>query len=229
MSTLAIDTATSQVSVAVVVDGRVAAGEVGGGAVRHVEQLVPLIDRVVAAAPGGRAGITQIVVGVGPGPFTGLRVGLVTAQVIGQVLGVPVIGAGTLDGALVELDETAAGTGGRLVTGRRTIVLPARRREVYWARFADGRRVAGPDIAPVGQPLVGAEADDVTLTDAPGNWAARLALGVAQGWIEAVAPRPEYLRAPDARPPAGVVLPDTVPRPWLLPTYGAAGDAAGTR
>ena len=90
----------------------------------------------------GRLDITAVAAGTGPGPYTGLRAGLVTARVLGSALGVPVYGVCTLDvvAAGVASTGTAAGQGFIVATD-------ARRREVYWARYdADGRRLDGPAV-----------------------------------------------------------------------------------
>ena len=75
-----------------------------------------------------------MVVGVGPGPFTGLRVGLVTAASLSQALGVPAYGVCSLDGI------------GLRTAGAVVVATDARRREVYWATYLDGRRTAGPGV-----------------------------------------------------------------------------------
>ncbi|MGH3344466.1 MAG: tRNA (adenosine(37)-N6)-threonylcarbamoyltransferase complex dimerization subunit type 1 TsaB, partial [Carbonactinosporaceae bacterium] len=101
MLLLAFDTATPAVSVALLDGVGPAAGTVAEtvtvDARRHGELLAPGIDRVFAEAGRSRREVTDIAVGVGPGPFTGLRVGLVTAYVLGDTLGVPVHGVCTLD------------------------------------------------------------------------------------------------------------------------------------
>ena len=74
-------------------------------------------------------------VGCGPGPFTGLRVGMATAAAYGHALGVPVFGVCSLDAI------------GGQTAGEVLVVTDARRREVYWARYADGVRVDGPGVA----------------------------------------------------------------------------------
>ena len=77
---------------------------------RHGEQLAPLIDRVLREQGLVRQDLTAIAVGVGPGPFTGLRVGLVTARTLGFVLGIPVYGVCTLDVLAVEAVDTGSVT-----------------------------------------------------------------------------------------------------------------------
>jgi tRNA threonylcarbamoyl adenosine modification protein YeaZ len=123
---LAFDTSTPAVTVALS-DG---AHRTVVAANRHGELLAPLVAEVA----GGRLrDLTGIVVGLGPGPFTGLRVGIVTARTMAHALGIPAYGACSLD-ALAE-------PGGAVATD-------ARRREVYWAAYrADGARAEGPAVA----------------------------------------------------------------------------------
>ena len=100
---------------------------------RHGELLAPAIEAVLRDAGVDRRELTRIGVGVGPGPFTGLRVGLVTARTLGAVLGVPVLG-------VCSLDVLALGAG---LTGEFRVVTDARRREVHWAAY-DGSDPARP-------------------------------------------------------------------------------------
>lgn len=100
----------------------------------HAELLTPLLHEALAEAGVERRDVTAVVVGTGPGPFTGLRVGLVTARMLAAAWGVPVWGVGSLD---------AIGAAWRDVLA----VGDARRREVYWARYADGLLLEGPHVA----------------------------------------------------------------------------------
>lgn len=95
----------------------------------HGENLAPLIAECV---PRPRD-LDAVVAGVGPGPYTGLRVGLVTAAVMGETLGIPTYGVCSLDGI-------GSGADGLLVAA------DARRREVYWATYLSGVRAAGPEV-----------------------------------------------------------------------------------
>jgi tRNA threonylcarbamoyl adenosine modification protein YeaZ len=101
---------------------------------RSAELLAPLISEALAACGRSPRDLDAIVVGLGPGPYTSLRVGIVTAAALGDALGVAVYGVCSLDG-LVDRAQ------------RVTAVTDARRREVYWARYVDGHRVAGPDVS----------------------------------------------------------------------------------
>ena len=136
MKLLALDTATPYVVVAAY-DGERGFERVCETPMKHGEQLAPLIRQVLADAGWSPADLTGIVVGVGPGPFTGLRVGLVTARTMGFVLGVPVQGVCTLD-----VFARDAG-----IEGPFTVVTDARRREVYAARYDSvGGRIGAPEV-----------------------------------------------------------------------------------
>ncbi|WP_058235374.1 tRNA (adenosine(37)-N6)-threonylcarbamoyltransferase complex dimerization subunit type 1 TsaB [Devriesea agamarum] len=97
----------------------------------HAEVVIPLIDEVVTAAGYTRQDLTSVVVGRGPGPFTGLRVGLVTARSIAAILGIPVRGVCSLDGLARQVIDRLAPRDGMTIG----IATDARRREVYWARY----------------------------------------------------------------------------------------------
>lgn len=102
---------------------------------RHsAEVLAPLIVRALEQCGRSRRDLGAIVTGVGPGPYTSLRVGIVTAAALGDALAIPVYGICSLDGFAD-------------AHGRVTAVTDARRREVYWARFENGVRVTGPDVS----------------------------------------------------------------------------------
>lgn len=107
---------------------------------RHGELLAPSVSRVLAEAGRRPADVGAVVAGLGPGPFTGLRVGLATAAAFADALGVPAYGVCSLDAvAAPVVDES---TGGRVVAA-----IDARRREVYWAVYDEaGRRLDGPGV-----------------------------------------------------------------------------------
>ncbi len=210
MLLLAVDTATPAVTVALH-DGDSVIAEAGQvDARRHGELLLPTVDRVLAEAGLKLDAVTAVVVGVGPGPYTGLRVGLATAETFGLVLGVPVHGLCTLDGLAY-----ASG-----LTGPFAVATDARRKEVYWARYADARtRISEPavdrpaDIAEelADLPVVGSGAllYPGAFPDArgpehqsAGALASLAAEKLAAGEQEAfLAPLPLYLRRPDAQVP----------------------------
>ena len=152
MLVLGFDTATPAVSVALHDGDRVIAEAFAVDARRHSELLMPMITKVMAEAGAARTELTAVAVGVGPGPYTGLRVGVVTARVLGSVLGVPVSGVCSLDimAAAVVADPVLADPVRAARPGREFLVATdARRKEVYWARYdVAGRRLAGPGVGP---------------------------------------------------------------------------------
>ncbi|MEU9982712.1 tRNA (adenosine(37)-N6)-threonylcarbamoyltransferase complex dimerization subunit type 1 TsaB [Streptomyces sp. NPDC050856] len=208
MLLLAMDTATPAVTVALHDGDRLVAESGQVDARRHGELLLPAVDRVLKRAGLELDTVTGIVVGVGPGPYTGLRVGLVTAATFASALGVPVHGVCTLDGLAY-----ASGIDEPFV-----VATDARRKEVYWARYDDRRtRVGDPAVdrpADIAErvarlPAVGAgarlygeffaDARDPEHQSA-GALAALAAERLAAG--EALLePRPLYLRRPDAQVP----------------------------
>lgn len=126
MHVLAFDTATDVVTVAVGRNGEpLGALQIASGR-EHAERLVPAIRTLIDDTGVALDRIAAIAVGVGPGRFTGLRVGVTTAKVMAQALQIPVVGIGTLDLVAYPLRHT-----------RRDVVavVDARRREVFWARY----------------------------------------------------------------------------------------------
>jgi len=195
---LAFDTATPAVTVAVHDGTDVVAESTQVDVMRHGELLAPAIAHVLEQARIGRGDLTGVAVGVGPGPFTGLRVGLVTARTLGAVLGVPVSGVCTLDVLAAQAR----------VPGRFVVATDARRKEVYWAVYSDPlTRVDGPHVAkPVDVeltgPVVGRGAvlypDSLGPASPPEHpSAAVLARLVAEGQTTVLPPDPLYLRRPD--------------------------------
>ena len=209
MLILAFDTATPAVTVAVHDGSDVVACESTVDARRHGELLAPGIATVLNKAGAQPADVTAIAVGTGPGPYTGLRVGLVTARVLGSALGVPVDGVCTLDIIAAEAWQAAAGA-------EFIVATDARRREVYWARYAaSGQRLSGPqvslpDLVPPGLPVAGEgpllhpglaaagviEPRYPSAAQLAQIAAAHVATGLPPGPAEAL-----YLRRPDAREP----------------------------
>jgi tRNA threonylcarbamoyl adenosine modification protein YeaZ len=163
---------------------------------RHAELLTPTIREVLAEAGTRVRDLGALVVGLGPGPFTGLRVGVVTAAALGDVVG-PVYGVCSLD---------AVGDGAR------SVVTDARRKEIYWATYdAAGTRVSGPSVdkpadVTLPPPVVG----DATFAADRLGTPVTAALVTTAGLLRAAAPlfgrppaplEPLYLRRPDAVPP----------------------------
>ena len=199
---LALDTATV-VNVGLARGGQVLAVGTVADRMAHAEQLMPLVADVLARAGARVADLDQVVVGLGPGPFTGLRVGVVTAQILAAVTGVALHGVCSLD--VLAAEYATAGPAGEFV-----VATDARRREVYWARYAmDGTRLSGPAVDRPGavprQPTIGPAVDlyPDQLAAAPGP--RRLDPGVlaVRGPDLADAGRePLYLRRPDAAEPS---------------------------
>lgn len=186
---LAIDTATPAVTAGIVrLDGvEVLAERVTVDARAHAEQLTPNVLGALTDAGLTVSDLDAVVVGCGPGPFTGLRVGMATAAAYGHALGIPVHGVCSLDAIAIE------------TAGEVLVVTDARRREVYWARYRDGVRVEGPAVN--------------TPADVPGAVEALARPAVyptVSGLVRAVTDwkaQPEpliplYLRRPDAKPSA---------------------------
>ncbi|MFZ0324929.1 MAG: tRNA (adenosine(37)-N6)-threonylcarbamoyltransferase complex dimerization subunit type 1 TsaB [Actinomycetes bacterium] len=135
---LALDTSTPATTVAVGHDGAVLAQATVVDARRHAEVLTPLIVETLVAAEVDPHDLTHVVVGVGPGPYTGLRVGVVTALAWGDALSIPSLG-------VVSHDALLAGCPGS-VPDDLLVATDARRQEVFWSRYVSGERVAGPFV-----------------------------------------------------------------------------------
>ncbi|MFE3222610.1 tRNA (adenosine(37)-N6)-threonylcarbamoyltransferase complex dimerization subunit type 1 TsaB [Nocardia sp. NPDC059228] len=116
----------------------------------HNEVLTPQILACLAESGRSRADIAAVVAGVGPGPFTGLRVGMATAAAFGDALGVPVYGVCSLDAIAADTESYLRESADPIEL---LVVTDARRREVYWARYrtaAGGRiltRSEGPEVS----------------------------------------------------------------------------------
>jgi tRNA threonylcarbamoyl adenosine modification protein YeaZ len=210
---LVLDSATPAVTAALARVGPTAvdllAERVTVDAHAHGELLAPQIDAVLAEGGAKPADLAAVVVGVGPGPFTGLRVGLVTAAAFGQVLGIPAYGVCSLDAL------------GWRQPGRLLVATDARRKEVYWAEYLDGTRVEGPAVdAPAtvarrsrAERALGdgalryAETLGRPVADEPRYPPAAGLAALAADRVRARAPSepltPLYLRRPDAAAPAG--------------------------
>jgi tRNA threonylcarbamoyladenosine biosynthesis protein TsaB len=210
---LAFDTATPAVTVALHDGTRVVAERTTVDARRQGELLAPHIQEVLAAAGARPVDLTRLAVGVGPGPFTGLRVGVVTARVMAEALGIEVSGVCTLDVLAAEAVATGVVHDGFLVA------TDARRREVHWASYdvLDGRaaRVEGPavsapaDVPVGGRPVVGRGADlyadqlgpRIGPVDPSAAVLAEYVVHELAAGRALLAPVPLYLRRPDAVAP----------------------------
>ena len=167
---LAIDTSTSRTSVAIIEDAKVLYSGFRDGATAHGPSLPALVQEALAVSD-----VDEVVVGMGPGPFTGLRVGIAFAQSFALARQIPVRGVCSLDAIAMQIQEADF-----------IVTVDARRKEVYWARYTNGVRVAEPAVnfpadvtgAPIHADLF---PDMVSLTNLPGNIT-----------------EPIYLRRPDA-------------------------------
>lgn len=215
MLLLALDTATSAVTVALHDGDDVIAEESLVDARRHAETLTPMISSVVASTDRSPADLTAVAVGVGPGPFTGLRVGLATAVTLGLALDVPVHGVCSLD-ALAHAAAVDHAAPVEFV-----VAADARRKEVYWARYrvTDGgvERVSGmpqvcrpADLPPEIRALPAAGRGPVLYPDCfaaalqpldvPAGALASYTVQQLAAGRELLPVQPLYLRQPDAKP-----------------------------
>ncbi len=211
MLVLALDTATPTLVVGVArwspTTTEVLAERAVASGTKHAELLTPAIRAALADAGVALADIDVVVAGLGPGPFTGLRVGVVTAVALADARGLPVVGACSLD---------AVGSGAR------TVVTDARRKEVYWAAYdAGGSRVEGPGVVrpeelrrsgpftgdPAFAERLGAAVDRAEVTTAGLLRAAASQLAdpaLLAGPTPPAPLVPLYLRRPDAVPPTTI-------------------------
>lgn len=198
---LALDTATPAVTAGLVRsdDLSVLAERVTVDPRAHAERLTPNVVAALADAGMTMADLNAVVVGCGPGPFTGLRAGMATAAAYGHALGIPVHGVCSLDAIGVR------------TTGDALVVTDARRREVYWARYRDGVRTHGPavsspvDVDPGTAATVAGSPEHAGLFGLP---VCEPSCPTSAGLVAAVgdwSAEPEplvalYLRRPDAKP-----------------------------
>ena len=170
---LAIDTSTSKTIVGIVEDGVVLFEKAHESATDHGRALSELVAEALKVAKPPH----QVVVGMGPGPFTGLRVGIAFAQTFALSRQIPMIGICSLDAIAIDKDQY-------------TVAIDARRKEIYWASYKDGLRVAGPAVS---KP---AEVPNFIFDLYP-DMQKLVALSQTQNVTE-----PMYLRRPDAVPTA---------------------------
>ena len=167
---LAIDTSTSRSCVAFFEGANLLYSGFRDGATAHGPSLPALVQEALAVSD-----VDEVVVGMGPGPFTGLRVGIAFAQSFALARQIPVRGVCSLDAIAAQVQDSDF-----------IITVDARRKEVYWARYKDGVRVTEPAVnfpadvsgAPIYADLF---PDMVALANLPGDIS-----------------EPIYLRRPDA-------------------------------
>lgn len=217
MNILAIDTALGAVSACVYSseDREIICAERMLMLRGHAENLFPLIDRVVARFGGGMAGIERIAVTVGPGSFTGIRVGVAAARAFALACGVPAVGVSTLSALAAPLISASE-------NGLVAAAIDARHGQIYVVAYtAAGRMILSPRISPVRDAarMLGAAPIRIAGSGAPQlaieAWNLGLAADVAGEIVSpdiayvaqlgalaepAAAPaRPLYLKAPDAK------------------------------
>jgi tRNA threonylcarbamoyl adenosine modification protein YeaZ len=222
---LAIDTALGACSACVIETGNPEALAQESIAMErgHAEALLPLVDRVVSQVEGGFGSLDRVAVTIGPGSYTGLRVGIAAARAIGLAAGIPVVGVSTLAGHLAPLMASAA---------RRLLVaaVDAKHGQIYVQAIAPGGRTiipaalmplrdvvrllgSGPVLlAGSGAPMLAnecwAQGIEASVLEAPLApdiaWVARI--GALANPASAL-PKPLYLRAPDAKPQDGARIP----------------------
>lgn len=191
--TLAIDTSTSRTSVAIIDEDSLLWHGYRDGATSHGDALPALVLEGLTTQPN----VEQVVVGMGPGPFTGLRVGIAFARTFALARTIPIIGICSLDAiaALVrEPDDFIIAT-------------DARRKEIYWARYQGGIRVEGPSVdlpllvASRGIPMFGEGAVKYSIADSDEDqYPDLLSLVSLSENPDASVDEPLYIRHPDAVP-----------------------------
>jgi tRNA threonylcarbamoyl adenosine modification protein YeaZ len=166
---LVIDTATARTIVGIVRDSEILWQSFHDGATDHGKAVADLVKQGLAAGVNP----DRVVVGMGPGPFTGLRVGIAFARAFAAARSLPVIGICSLDAIVVDEDAY-------------TVAIDARRKEIYWASYKSGKRIEGPAVnfpADVDGYVIDRYPDIARMVELAGN----------ENCIE-----PFYLRRPDA-------------------------------
>jgi tRNA threonylcarbamoyl adenosine modification protein YeaZ len=135
---LALDTSSPVLTVAVTGPNDVSVTRAERAPNKHGERLMPLVDEALREANVHMRELAAVGVGLGPGPFTGLRVGVVTAAALADALGLPAYGLCSLDSIATSVADGSRGF---------AVVTDARRRQVYWATYdAEGHRLDGPSV-----------------------------------------------------------------------------------
>jgi len=170
---LVIDTATSRTIVGLLADQAILFQSFSEGATDHGRAVSDLVAQALKHNPAP----SQVIVGMGPGPFTGLRVGIAFARTFALARNLPLIGVCSLDA--IEIDQLDY-----------TVAIDARRKEIYWARYQSGLRVEGPAV---NKPE---EISGYIFDQYPS------VLGLLRASERENVPDPFYLRRPDAVPTA---------------------------
>ena len=180
MTALVIDTSSIRTIVGLVSQQREIFSKFHEGATAHAEALPLLVKEALAIDNA----IEKVIIGMGPGPFTGLRVGITFAQSFAVARKIPWVGVCSLDGIIIESDKYIIAT-------------DARRKELYWARYENQRRVEGPNVAKpnevsnISGMKYGFSFGEPLYPNVKGLFAAASSVDVRE---------PIYLRKPDAQP-----------------------------
>lgn len=210
MLVLTIDTATPSLTIGLVdasdsAVARVLAQKISEDTRGHNEKLTPMVQEALAEAGISCSDLDAVVVGCGPGPFTGLRVGMASAAAFADALNIPVYRVCSLDAIAQTMDDS-----------RVLVVTDARRREIYYATYRDKVRISGPAVVKPAELSVDAGLDSIVIpqqlaTSLPSQFSGvrkvegtptPLGLVNAVDFTQAPQPlKPLYLRWPDAAEP----------------------------
>ena len=173
-NSLVIDTSTNRTVVGVVTDGKLIWSRHRDGATAHGPSLPLLVAEAIE-----QHNIDQVIVGMGPGPFTGLRVGIAFAHTFARARNIKVMGVCSLDAIAAQVDEKDF-----------IVATDARRKEWYWARYTKGIRIGEPAVS------FPADVEKLGVTIHFGLFPNLIAMTnlATQGSIT----EPMYLRRPDA-------------------------------
>ena len=183
---LALDTATNRTIMALLNGDQLIWSESHDGATEHTETLIKLITEATKKFKN----IDQVIVGMGPGPFTGLRAGIAFAQSFAFARGLPIFGVCSLDAIAAPINDEEF-----------IVATDARRKEIYWARYLNGKRVGDPQVTSITElpklPIFGEGAFKYLLTtDVKHAYPKLISFPHLQNVNQ-----PMYLRHPDAVPP----------------------------
>jgi tRNA threonylcarbamoyl adenosine modification protein YeaZ len=190
---LAIDTSTSRTSVAIVDEGAILWHGYRDGATSHGDALPALVAEGLKVSPE----ISRVVVGMGPGPYTGLRVGIAFARSFALARSLPVLGVCSLDAIAATVREEFDFI----------VATDARRKEIYWAKYISSERVEGPlvdfpaHLAGFGLPIFGEGGVKYGISSSDENlYPDMVALVALSAHESSHISEPLYLRRPDAVP-----------------------------